>query len=151
MRLLLSYRFRRSTLILGFCLGVLAGVGLAYRGPGLTVGFIYLLLPIVLLTWQRQSLVTVGLVLLLGLGLGWSRGLAYRQHLAAYSSLAETKVTLTATASEDAVYGTRKQLSFNVSNVTLTSDQKLTGSVALSGFGVNAVSRATKCWQQVSC
>ncbi len=61
------------------------------------------------------------------------------QKLDAYQPIYYQKVTLTARAMEDAVYGKTKQLGFAANNIVLSNGQHMTGKISLSGFGVNAV------------
>lgn len=59
--------------------------------------------------------------------------------LAAFKALDHQLVTITAVASEDAVYGKTSQLTFNAGSIVTEYGESLTGQVQLSGFGVNAV------------
>jgi competence protein ComEC len=61
------------------------------------------------------------------------------EKLAAYRSLHYREITITARATEDALYGKNKQLTFTVDTITVADGQRLTGKLQLSGFGVNAV------------
>jgi competence protein ComEC len=78
-------------------------------------------------------------VILLGLCIGWWRGGVYMQKIARYDQLYGQKLTINAVATEDAVYGKTKQLTFNAKNVTLQSGEKLVGQIQVSGFGSNAI------------
>ena len=66
--------------------------------------------------------------------------------LQAYHTYALHKVTFTATANIDAVYGKQTQLSFVVRDVHLTSprNQKVPGTVKVSGFGETMVYRGDR-------
>ncbi len=139
MRGILSYCFRRSTLYLILFISILAGVGLAHaiNSPGSI--WCWLILPFLVITLRRQQFITLMLVVLFGLSLGWWRGSIYMQKLAEYKPFYYQKITITARATEDALYGKTKQLAFTANNITLYDGQKLTGKIQLSGFGVNAV------------
>jgi ComEC/Rec2-related protein len=139
MRRVLAYRYRRTTLHLLLFLSVLTGVGLAHfiTCPGL-VGA-WLAAPLLIVSWRKRQLTAVFLVLVLGVSLGWWRGSLYMQKLADYEPLYYQKITIGAVASEDAVYGKTKQLSFAANNLTLEDGERLSGKIQLSGFGVNAV------------
>jgi competence protein ComEC len=78
-------------------------------------------------------------VLLLGLSCGWWRGAAQLQQLSVYNSLQYRKVTITARATDDALYGRSKQLTFDAGSVVLDDGTRLPGKIQLSGFGANAV------------
>ncbi len=134
-----TYRFRRSTVIMVLCLSFLAGVGTARSGYDANAIWPVLILLSLLPVWRRQTLLALCLVLMFGLSLGLLRGSLYMQKLADYEPLLDQKVTITAQATEDAVYGKTKQLSFAANNIMLDNGKRLTGKVQLSGFGVNAV------------
>lgn len=121
------------------CLGFLAGLGLARAGYALNVAWCYLAAAFLLVTWSKRSAMSLLLAILCGLLLGCYRGSAYTQKLAAYEYLRYQKVTITARATEDAVYANNKQLAFSASNVVLEDGRQLTGKLQLSGFGENAV------------
>ncbi len=61
------------------------------------------------------------------------------QRLAVYDSLQHQKITITARAMNDALYGKTKQLAFDANHIVLPDGRELTGKIQLSGFGVNAV------------
>ena len=84
-------------------------------------------------------MLTLLLVLALGLSAGWWRGCVYMQRLALYDTLQQQKITITAHAMNDALYGKTKQLSFDADHVNLANGQQLTGKIQISGFGANAI------------
>ena len=59
--------------------------------------------------------------------------------LDAYTPYYGHVLTIHVRAAQDAVCGSRSQLSFDGQNVTLSDGTKLAGKVAVSGFGVNAI------------
>lgn len=63
----------------------------------------------------------------------------YLQQLAAYGGLQHQRITITARAMDDAIYGKTRQLVFDADDVVLQDGEKLPGKIQLSGFGVNAV------------
>ncbi len=133
-----NYRFRQSTLWLLLFSSLVGGVGLA-RISGGNSSWCLVIGGLVLLTWPKRNSLALVLVALLGLSLGCQRGAGYMQKLAAYESLQYQKVTLTAQASDDAIYGKSKQLAFTARDVSLGDGRRLAGKIQLSGFGVNAV------------
>ncbi len=132
-------RFRRGSLLLAICLGILAGLGLARTRFGVNPLYIWTLLLLTAAVWHEKRLSLVVLLVLLGLSFGWWRGSLYMRQLDAYQPFYLRKVTLTARATEDAVYGKTKQIGFAANNIVLENGQPMTGKVSLSGFGVNAV------------
>ncbi|HVS58673.1 MAG TPA: ComEC/Rec2 family competence protein [Candidatus Saccharimonadales bacterium] len=91
-----------------------------------------------MLVLRKRSWRTLLWIVVFGLVLGWWRGSLYMTKLADWQQLYDHKVTLVATSTEDAVYGKNSQLSFVAKDV-VANGHRLTGKVALSGFGTNAV------------
>lgn len=82
-------------------------------------------------------------IVLFGLSLGLWRGAGYLQALQPYQDFARQKVTLQARVSLDAVYGDKKQLTFEVKKVQFTSPKQIEapGTIKVSGFGELAIYR----------
>ncbi len=141
-------RFRRTTLVLVGSAAFLVGLALARRGlaPGgwfvLAVG----LLTAATVWRQRRTTLVLGAAILFGLVLGGWRGTAYLHQLQPYQTLAHQKVTLTGTASIDAVYGTKSQLSFVVRDVVFSKPytQHVPGQIKVQGFGATMVYRGDR-------
>ncbi len=135
-------RYRRTTLIAIFCASLLAGLGLSRRvsfapGWGLAIAAMPLLLVL-----RRRNLWTLYLVILLGLGFGAARGTVYMHKLHDLQTLSNRPVTITGTATTDAIYGQNQQLSFDMGSVHLMgSGQPLAGNFKVSGFGLPMVYR----------
>lgn len=121
------------------CLGILGGVALASAGFRPAAGWCVMAALFLSLSQRRRDPVALLLTVLLGLMLGGWRGAIYMQKLADYSPWYYQKITITAKATEDAVYDKHKQLTFAAADVMLPNGQKLTGRIQLSGFGENAV------------
>lgn len=126
----------------------LVGLALARRGltPG---GWLVLaagLLAAVIVWRQRRTTLALGAVVLFALLLGGWRGTTYLHQLQPYHALAHQKVTLTGTASIDAVYGTKSQLSFIVRDVTFSKPytQHVPGQIKVQGFGATMVYRGDR-------
>jgi ComEC/Rec2-related protein len=139
MKQILAYRFRRTTLLLVLYLGVLAGVGLGHTGYLFHGIWCWLIGLFALFSLPRHGWVTLFAVALFGLSCGWWRGSMYLQRLAVYDGWQYQKLTITARAMNDALYGKTKQLTFDANNIVLENGQHLAGKIQLSGFGVNAV------------
>lgn len=139
-------KFRRTTLITVFCLAVLGGLGLSRRF-NLEIGLIPLLLTTVyLLLLKPKNILGLFLIVILGLSFGLWRGSGYMQNVRQLQSLAEQKVTITATATTDSIYGKRSQVQFTGNNIQLIwpYKSKLAGSFKLSGFGERMVYRGDR-------
>jgi len=133
-------RVRQTTLVFWLCVAFLVGVGLAHRGWLAEASWSLLAGGIALVLLRRKNTWTLLAVALFGLSLGWWRGSVYMQHLATFQDYYGHKVTIVATAGEDATYDSHKQLTFDTHNVVIKgTGQILTGKVGISGFGVPAV------------
>ncbi|HSW85354.1 MAG TPA: ComEC/Rec2 family competence protein [Candidatus Saccharimonadales bacterium] len=133
------YRFRRTTLSLFFCLSGLIGIGFAHKWQlliGAWLGFIAFGL---LVLGRRRNFLSLLIVVLFGIGLGFWRGTEFLVRINAYQPLYFQKLTLNVRATEDAVYGKNSQLTFGGSDVYLENGAHLTGKLIISGFGENAI------------
>lgn len=139
----LDFRVRRWVLVLAACLAVCAGVALARMIELGDARWLWLLVPFAVVSLRRHNAVTLLLLVMLFLGIGWWRGSVFMQKLATHESFHFADVTLVGKATEDAVYGERYQLEFAVSNVQLISPDKtpLVGNVKVRGFGEAAIYR----------
>lgn len=138
-------RFRRTTLICVFCLAVLGGLGLS-RWINFNPGYFSLFLLPGLLVLRRKNLLSLVLILIIGVGLGLWRGSGYMQNVRQLQSLAERKVTITATATTDSIYGKRSQIQFTGNKIKLLKPYRapLAGSFKLSGFGEKMIYRGDR-------
>lgn len=145
-RRILTYRFRRPALIAALCIGILTGIGLA-RWRLVDGDILWLVMP-VWLTMRRRTFAALLVAGIIGCGFGWWRGSVYAERLAAYRPLLEQKVTVLGTATSDAVYGSREQLIFGMSNLTVVttraSPRPLVGSLSIGGFGTAMVYRGDR-------
>jgi competence protein ComEC len=123
-----------------FCLAVLAGLGLARKAQFEPSAVILLGAP-ALLMLRRKNLLSLAVVVMVGLGLGLWRGSLYMHKYQAIHSLALQKVTITATAATDSIYGNKSQILFTGSHIQLTAPYRaeLAGSFKLSGFGEHMI------------
>jgi competence protein ComEC len=133
-----GHTFRRTTLVFLLCITFLIGVGLAHAGRLIDSSWWWLCLAPLIFTIRKRKVWALVWIVLFGLTLGWWRGSIYMTKLADYQHLYNHKVTLMATATQDAVYGKNSQLSFVANNIEVNS-KRLTGKVSLSGFGTPAV------------
>lgn len=134
-----DHRFRAGTFLVAISLGLLTGLGLAHTRYMINPMYGGLLLLLVVFARRKKSMRLLALAILLGIVCGWWRGSTYLQKLDAYEPLYYKKITVTVRASEDALYGKTKQISFAAGDVVLANGQKLTGKIQVSGYGVNAV------------
>jgi len=118
----------------------LCGMGLAHYGSLVDASWALLFGGLALVLLRRKNVWTLLAVMLFGLSLGWWRGSLYMQHLADYQNYFGHKITIVATAGEDATYDSHKQLTFDTHNVVIQeTGQTLTGKIGVSGFGAPAV------------
>jgi ComEC/Rec2-related protein len=152
----LPKRVNRTTLLMLGCAAFLIGLVLARRLP---VEFILghrVVEPRMIIGWlassavliaafrlRKGTLVTAAVMVVAGLLLGMWRGSVYLHQLQPYQLLAHKKVTFTATANIDAVYGKNSQLAFVVRDVRFTAPQAghVPGTLKVSGFGVPMIYR----------
>lgn len=140
MKGVLLHRYRRTTITLLFCVALLAGIGLAHSGILIDSGWWWASLVSAAFTLRRRTWWTVLWVLLFGVSLGWWRGSQYMVKLADFQRYYDQKVTILATATQDAAYNKYHQLTFDAKQVVvMRTGQHLTGKISLSGFGLNAV------------
>src|SRR5664279_3732091 len=143
---LLRKRYRRTTVILLGCAAFLLGLVVARRSVVIGGLLVALLGVTATAAWKYRSVVTLVAAVCFGLGLGSWRGAAYLHQLQPYQTLALQKVSFTATANVDAVYGKNGQLSFVVRDVAFTYPQTLhvPGTIKVNGFGETMVYRGDK-------
>ena len=99
-----------------------------------------------LLPLKNKNITSLILILIFGIGLGLWRGSIYMHKLYELKTLSGQKVTIEATASNDAIYYKQSQLEFTVSKVQLSDPYKksLSGSFKIRGFGVPMVYRGDR-------
>ncbi len=122
------------------CCAILAGIGLARKGVYTDSSWWLVGALGVLVTLKQRRVWLMLAVVVFGLGLGLWRGSEYMTKLSDFDELSGQKVTIVGRAVADSVYDRNKQLTFDVRNPYVKdTGQQLTGKVAVSGFGVNAV------------
>jgi len=120
------------------CLCFGGGAVVGYFWPVVRVGVLALLaVPAVFLA-ARYRIIAYILLCATCLLLGWWRGGAYRTEVLRYAGLNGQKVTVVAIASDDAVYGTASQLTFEAGHIVVNG-RSMVGTMQISGFGVPMV------------
>jgi ComEC/Rec2-related protein len=145
-RWLMRKRYRRTTIILLGSMAFLLGLAIAHKqvavGGNLVIGFGV----VALMTMMYHNVLTALAIILFGTALGSWHGTAYLHELRPYHTLALQKVTFTATANIDAVYGKHSQLSFVARDIRFTYPQNLhvPGTIKVSGLGETMVYRGDR-------
>ncbi len=134
----MTYRFRRTTSLTVFYGGLVAGIGASYWQWDLAPGWIIAGVAGCMCLRRYPAILPV-LLLLAGVMLGGWRGHIYLNRLDAYEAWRYRKVTVTAQAMNDAVYGKAGQLAFDAGHIVLPNGEALAGKIQVSGFGANAV------------
>lgn len=131
-------KYRRTTLIALFCLSVLGGLGLAKTASYTPQIWLLALTPLVFLVKKRNTL-SLYLLILLGLGLGFWRGTIIMQKLELLHSYNGQKVLLQGKVLGDSVYGKNSQIDFEIGSLRLLEpdSQPIIGKIRVSGFGVH--------------
>jgi competence protein ComEC len=139
-RRLQAHQFKRTTVAFVLCVAILSGIGLA-RGGVLIDSSWWLVAALgVLFTAKGRRIWLMLAIVMLGLSFGLARGTDYMLKLHRFEALSGQKITLVGRATGDSVYDQAKQLTFDIRNPYVKeTGEHLTGKVAVSGFGVNAV------------
>lgn len=138
------WRFKRTALIITFCGAILVGLATA-RYLSINYYWWLLLFTPAFLLLKNKNLISLILIVVLGVSIGLYRGGIYMQKLDELKSLSGQKVTFSATAKTDAVYGKNAQIEFIANRVTLLPyDQSIAGNFKISGFGVPMVYRGDR-------
>lgn len=134
-------KVRQSSMVLAFCLALLAGLLLARRQVGVPLWFMCLSGVACLLTLNRKNQLSIAMLLLFGISLGLARGADYMRQLAPYSAYSTQKVTVQGRVSVDAVYAEKGQLSFSVNAIRFIEpeDTSAHGAMKIKGYGELAI------------
>ncbi len=105
---------------------------------------LFLLFPLLYYRFRKLSMLSI---VFLCLCLGLWRGSQFKKELLPYQLLLKKKITISAIASSDHVYSDKGQLSFDVGSIQilrvedrwLSEPIDLVGTIAVKGYGVNAV------------
>lgn len=132
---------RWTSVLIGALTLFLAGLGLArffvLQNPTYSV-ICGALLAICVLVFSRRRFVFYVCFLLLLFVAGWWRGATFTNQLLVYEEAYYQERTYLVTATEDAVYSDRGQLTFVAGDISLGM-QKLPGTINIEGVGVPAV------------
>jgi len=134
-------RFRRTTVIIIGLLAFLGGLGFARTKWLVSYEIIGSLVILWLVTVIPLKWLAILSTLLLGFALGWWRGQVYLEKLKPLTELNNVKASGIVTATSDAAYNSRGQLSFDAESLNLTQSYQaqLPGRLIISGFGAPAV------------
>jgi competence protein ComEC len=145
--LLARHRFRRTTLVVVFCAAVLGGIGWS-RFVDFPLELLAFAAILVMIIGRWRSAATLLIVILLGICIGGLRGSVYMSRLAEYEPYVNQKVVLVGTAVDDAGYGKKTQLAFDLANARVVDPSlpggqsaPLVGKIGVSGFGANVIYR----------
>ncbi|MBL8121761.1 ComEC/Rec2 family competence protein [Candidatus Saccharibacteria bacterium] len=137
-----AWWLRRTNAIMVLCAMVLFGLLVARLHLIIPAWFVVAAGIIALIGVKKPAfrLVWIGIF---GFSLGLWRGASYLQAMQPYQTFARQKVTLQARVSLDAVYGDKKQLTFEVKKIQFTSPRQVQapGTIKVSGFGELAIYR----------
>lgn len=137
------YEFRRTTLLLFFCIAIITGIGVSYWNLALQPFGLCSGAGVAMVVLTRYKFIGLLGVVIVGLVLGSWQGTKLVSRLSGYDELLDTKVSLQVSASEDAVYGKNGQLSFVAVHITnLETGERLPGKIGVSGIGMNAIYQA---------
>lgn len=138
---LLKARFRRTTLILWFCIAFLCGLGLAKVGFFIAFGWVIICAVFAIISYRQKNLFTLSILVAFGLVLGIVRGSNFLPEVGLYDDLYEQKVVIVGTAKNDAIYAKNGQLSFDLTDLELIrpAEESLVGTISVSGYGENAI------------
>jgi competence protein ComEC len=132
-----QYRLRRQWLITGFGSAFFAGVFLAHWRVLGDAHWVWCLALPVLVSWRRHNWLTLLLLCVVGISLGWWRGSQFVVRLSHNEQWYGRPVTITGQVDDDATYGKQYQLEFTVHNgaVLLPRYQPLVGTLTIGGYG----------------
>ena len=137
------FKFRRTTLLICGLTAFLAGIALARTKIFLDVGWFWLSLGLLAITYKQHRFPALLSIIFCGLVLGWWRGSVYMQQLTGYAELYKRPVIITAQANSDGIYSTNSQLSFDITHIQVSDPVQtdLVGKISVKGFGAMAVYR----------
>jgi len=136
-------RYDRTTRLIILCIGILLGLIWSRKSPVLPWQYVVGALAISIVTFKKARIISVYALALLGFSLGWWRGGIVMENVRYVQSINKNKITISAKVISDAIYDDRKQLSFDVNNVVVLSEENanINGKLGISGFGESMVYR----------
>ena len=139
MHLRCKQKFRRTSAQFLVLVSFLLGLGIARTGLEPSLGVVIVSVCLGCFGLIKRNNISMFLLVVCGLMIGCARGAVYMHRLTQYEPYYGQRVQMTITADQDAVYGTRSQLTFDGGDIHISSGKHLIGKVAISGFGTNAV------------
>lgn len=138
--------FKRTTRMIIFCAAVLLGLVLARKAPLISGWYVALAAVVTLLSYRHARILSVYIIFIFGLSLGWWRGGIYMGHVRELAQLSRAKVVVSGTALIDSVYDDKSQLSFTMGALELNepSPKPLVGKIEVSGYGEAMVYRGDR-------
>ncbi len=138
-----SPKFRRTTILTVGFLSFLVGLALAHNVEGLGLGWLFVSILLVGLSFVKKSVLALLSISLLGVVLGIMRGSVYLQKLQPYEVLYGQQVTVQVNAETDGVYDDNGLLDFDSSGVKIIkpNNLELPGRIRVKGRGEPAVFR----------
>lgn len=135
--------YRRTTRFVLFGAAVLAGLAWARRGGEISGWWPVILGAWAVLSFRRARLLSVYLVVLFGLSLGWWRGGLYMKEVEFIDEIAGKQVVITGRALTDSIYGRNGALEFDMGSLSLESpaNRSVIGKVGVSGYGERMIYR----------
>jgi len=133
-------KFCRTTLITVLCLSVITGVALARKFNLGNPYWLLIALPL-LMHLRKKNLISLIVIVAAGLAFGLWRGGMYMVNVRYLDNLIGRRITISAKATNEAVYGRSSQIEFTADDVRVGGGRKLAGSIKISGFGVPMVYR----------
>lgn len=135
----ISYRFKRTTLILLALIALMGGIGLGKYHFRYSLVVVLLFALLGLAFCRKRNILFIVCVCICCFLVGHMRGAHYATNIDKFTPHYYKKITVNLTASEDAVYGKTKQLSFAAKDIYLENGDHLVGKIQVSGFGVNSI------------
>lgn len=125
-----------------FCASILAGIGMS-RGMTFDVSILFMAAMLSIVTVRHKKFAAVLCVILLGISIGGLRGSSFMDKLTLYEPVYDQKVVLVGRAVDDAGYGKKSQLSFDLTDAKVVDggSERLIGKIGVSGFGANMIFR----------
>lgn len=137
--------FNWTTGLIYLCFAIVSGLYLAKLNLNIQLEIVLILGLLSMLMIRRRNIVWILIMILFGLSLGVWRGDQFQQAFLGYERIYDKKVVIMATAKSDGFYDDKKQLEFEIGNITIPEeDLVLPGKMTVSGFGAPAVTRGDK-------
>ncbi len=136
-------RVRRAPLIIGACLALFVGTLCARMVVLDSAWWIWLFVPLVLVTVRRHGVLALAVIVGFCFSLGWWRGSDMMRQLQPYQTYAKHNVVVIGRATSDGAYDKKHQLAFTMEHLQIIQPRvvSLPGSISTGGFGAGAIYR----------